>query len=113
MQEMSNKNEMIGQLLKELASGEEVKQKLSSDPEFISSLSNGVATELLEKGYIEDRIFTKEQTMTMLGIKSPHLFKKLCEQKKNPLTGVRMHENGHTKYRLSDINRYLSRLKSK
>jgi hypothetical protein len=78
-----------------------------NDKEFIESLSNKVADKLLERGIIEDKILSVEETLTLLGIKSRITLKRLSE---NGLSPVYLRANSLPKYRLSDVNRYLNEL---
>jgi hypothetical protein len=107
MNESQIKEQNLTKLLTELLPLAQIRGSVVNDKEFIESLSNKVADKLLERGIIEDKILSVEETLTLLGIKSRITLKRLSE---NGLSPVYLHANSLPKYRLSDVNRYLNKL---
>ena len=109
---MSSKDEILGAIEKLLPDQEEVKKNLTEDARFIDRLSVTVAEQLLKKGYVEDRLLNRTETLEILGLKNYAILLKLKDNKKNPLLPVKLHETAHPKWRLSDVNRYIGNLQA-
>jgi hypothetical protein len=107
MNESQIKEQNLTKLLTELLPLAQIRGSVVNDKDFIESLSNKVADKLLERGIIEDKILSVEETLTLLGIKSRITLKRLSE---NGLSPVYLRANSLPKYRLSDVNRYLNEL---
>ena len=108
------RSELAGQLqaiIEGLIPEEKVKNSLSGDKTFMESLSREVLERLVAEGYVEDRLLDQKEAMKLLGIKSIMTLNKLRHNKKNALIPIRLHPNGHPKYRTSDINRYIRGMK--
>ena len=114
---MSNQsqNRELASKLQEIIEGlipeEKVKSSLAGDAAFMDSLSSQVVEKLIAQGYVEDKLLSQKEAMNLLGIKTVVTFSKLKYRKKNPLTPIRVHDNGRPKYRRSDINKYIRSLK--
>lgn len=110
---MSNLDKLAEGIREMLPSEDELKKSFSEDKKFIEKLSVTVAEQLISKGYIDDRLLTLTQTLEVLGLKNRSILLKLRDNKKNPLVPVKIHENAHPKWRLSDINRYIGNLQKR
>lgn len=109
---MSSNSEILAAIEKILPDQDEVKKNLTEDKRFIDRISVTVADQLLRKGYVEDRLLSRHETLEILGLKNYSILIKLKDNKKNPLIPVRLHETAHPKWRLSDVNRYIGNLQA-
>lgn len=114
MSNETNNRELAGKLqeiIQGLIPEEKVKTSLAGDKNFLDNLSNQVVEKLVAQGFIEDKLLSQKEAMAILGIKTVATFNKLRYKKKNPLLPTRIHDSGHPKYRMSDINKYIRSLK--
>lgn len=107
-----NPMENLAKFIQGMVPAEEIKKSISEDKKFVDSITANVVTQLIAKGYVEDKLLSKDETMEIIGIKNVHILYKLAKDKKNPLIPVRIHETAHPKFKLSDVNRYIGNLQA-
>ena len=93
------------EFFKKLLPTHELKASLSKDSLFIKELSDRIVQRLLDDGLIEDRLISMPEAMERLGIKTHFTLRNI-----KALKPIRRTKNAHPKYKLSDINRYISQL---